>query len=206
MTKKPFLIAYKLLFALLGFSAIVTEIVVLLERGTFNVVNFFSFFTIQVNILVCIVFLLSAIFIAANKAKKLDTLRTATTVFILIVGIGFALLLAGLEGVALTAAPWDNTVLHYIIPVAVLLDFFIDRPQSRQRFKKLLIWLLYPLAYFAYTMIRGAIVGWYPYPFLNPNNSTYAEIAVAVAGLFILGIIFFAIAAKLSSKKKLTAK
>ena len=27
----------------------------------------------------------------------------------------------------------------------------------------------HPIAWAAYTMIRGAIVGWYPYPFLNPG-------------------------------------
>jgi len=206
MTKKAYLIIYKVFFALLGFSALVTEVATLVERGTFNSINFFSFFTVQVNTLVVIVFLISAIFLALNKSKKLDNLRSATTVLILMVGIGFALLLAGLEGVALTAVPWDNTVLHYIIPVAVLVDFIIDRPQTKQRFKKLLIWLVYPAAYVTYTLIRGATVGWYPYPFLNPANSSYAQVLVAVAGLFALGITLFALAAKCTGKRALATK
>lgn len=202
MNKKAFLIFYKLFFALLGFSALVTEAVVLLERGTFNAINFFSFFTVQVNIIVFVTLLLSAVFVALNKSKKLDALRTAVTVYIVIVGIGFSILLAGLEGVALTAVPWDNTVLHYIIPVAVVIDYLLDRPTTKLRFKKLLVWLLYPLAYITYTMIRGSIVGWYPYPFLNPANSTYMEIGIAVLGLFALGTILFAIAAKFAPKHK----
>jgi uncharacterized protein YacL len=206
MTKKAYLIIYKVFFALLGFSALVTEVATLVERGTFNSINFFSFFTVQVNTLVVIVFLISAIFLALNKSKKLDNLRSATTVLILMVGIGFALLLAGLEGVALTAVPWDNTVLHYIIPVAVLVDFIIDSPQTKQRFKKLLIWLVYPAAYVTYTLIRGATVGWYPYPFLNPANSSYAQVLVAVAGLFELGITLFALAAKCTGKRALATK
>ncbi len=206
MTKKAYLIIYKVFFALLGFSALVTEIATLVERDRFNIVNFFSFFTVQVNTLVVIVFLLSAIFVALNKSKKLDNLRSATTVLILMVGIGFALLLAGLEGVALTAVPWDNTVLHYIIPAAVLVDFIIDRPQTKQQFKKLLIWLAYPAVYVTYTLIRGAAVGWYPYPFLNPVNSSYAQVFVAVAGLFALGIALFALAAKCTGKRALATK
>lgn len=56
---------------------------------------------------------------AANKSPKwLDILRSVTAVYILVVGIGFAILLSGLEGVLLTAVPWDNTVLHYITPLA----------------------------------------------------------------------------------------
>ena len=206
MTKKAYLIIYKVFFALLGFSALVTEIATLVERDKFNIVNFFSFFTVQVNTLVVVVFLLSAIFLALNKSKKLDNLRTATTVLILIVGIGFALLLAGLEGIALTAVPWDNTVLHYIIPVVVLIDFIIDRPQTKQSFKKLLVWLVYPAVYVAYSLIRGAIVGWYPYPFLNPETSSYGQISVVVAALFSLGVVLFALAAKFTGKHRLATK
>lgn len=206
MTKKALLIFYKVFFALLGFSAVVTEIIVLLERGLFNPSNFFSFFTVQVNMLVVVVFLLSAIFLAANKAKKLDVLRTATTVYIVIVGVGFSLLLSGLENVALTAVPWDNTVLHYIIPVAAFVDYVIDRPQTKLRFKKLLVWLIYPVAYVAYSLIRGVVVGWYPYPFLNPNNSSYLQVGLIVLALFAFGTILFALAARFSGKRTLASK
>lgn len=188
--KKVPLIAYKIFFALLGFAAIVTEIVALLERGTFNTVNFFSFFTIQNNILVVVTFLLSALVVASGKKKLwLDVLRSMTTVYILVVGIGFAILLSGLQGVALTAVPWDNTVLHHIIPVAVLVDFLIDRPARKISFKEALVWISYPLLYVAYTLVRGSFTGWYPYPFLNPANGGYGAIAISVAGLLVLGIV-----------------
>lgn len=201
MNKKAFLIFYKVFFALLGFSALVTEVVASVERGIFNPANFFSYFTVQVNIIVFVVFLLSALFIALNKAKKLDVLRTATTVYIVIVGVGFSILLSGLENVVLTAVPWDNTVLHYIIPVAVFVDYLIDRPKTKMSFKKLLVWLLFPIAYVTYSLIRGAVGGWYPYPFLNPNNSSYLHVGAIVLALFIFGTILFALAAKFSGKR-----
>ena len=56
------------------------------------------------------------------------------TVYILIVGIGFALLLSGLTDVDFTAVPWNNTVLHYVMPVVMLIDLLIDRPAKRIRF------------------------------------------------------------------------
>lgn len=183
------LIAYKVFFALLGFAALVTEVAVLVDRGTFNLVNFLSFFTVQNNILVFITLLPSALVLASKKSPRwLDILRGLSTVYILVVGIGFAVLLSGLQGVALTAVPWDNTVLHYIIPVALLVDFIIDRPKKRISFKTGLVWIVYPLIYVAYSLIRGAITGWYPYPFLNPANGGYGSIATAVSGLVILGI------------------
>jgi len=199
---KNFLVSYKLFFAFLGFSALVTEIATSVERGVFNPGNFFSFFTVQVNILVFITFVLSALVLASGKQRRwLDILRSITTVYILVVGIGFAILLSGLENVALTAVPWDNTVLHYIIPVAVLIDFIIDRPKKKISFKTGLLWIAFPILYVLYSLIRGALVGWYPYPFLNPELKGFGAVAVTVAGLVILGVIIIAFVTKLTKRK-----
>lgn len=183
-----FRIGYKTFFALLGLSAIVTEIATLVERGRFNPVNFFSYFTIETNMIVVAVLLLSALATAAGKNDRFAVLRSATTVYILVVGIGFSLLLSQVEGLTLTAVPWDNVVLHYIIPVAVLVDFLIDRPRRILSFKKSLTWLLFPIAYATYALIRGALTGWYPYPFLDPATKGYGAVALVITSLLVLGI------------------
>ena len=157
------------------------------ERGNFNPVNFFSYFTVLTNIIVFVTFLISAIAVAHGKGKKVSALRSASTVYILVVGVGFSVLLSGLEGITLTAVPWDNTVLHYIIPIAVLIDYVFDRP-VRTEFKKALLWLIYPAAYLVYALIRGGLTGWYPYPFLNPaTNGVWATVAV-IAGIVVLAV------------------
>jgi hypothetical protein len=175
-----------------------------MERGRFNPVNFFSFFTIENNILVFVVLLLSAIAVAMGKNSKLDALRSATTVYILIVGIGFSVLLAGIEGITLTAVQWDNAVLHYIMPVALLVDFLLDRPKRKLLFKQSLVWLLFPIIYVAYSLTRGALVGWYPYPFLNPDTKGYGAVAFTVCGLLVLALGLSWIITKLSGKRKTT--
>lgn len=183
------LIAFKLCFGLVGFSAVVTEVATLIERGVFDPVNFFSYFTIQNNILVAATLLLSAVAVASGTNDRLDTLRAAVTAYILVVGIGFSLLLANLEGQVLTAVPWDNTVLHYLMPVVMLIDFLIDRPRRRLSFRRALLWLLYPVVYVAYSLIRGAVTGWYPYPFLDPTINGYARVAITVFGLLFLTVV-----------------
>lgn len=198
---KNVLIGYKLFFGLLGFSAIITEIATIVERGRFNPINFFSYFTIETNILVVITLLLSAVAVAMGKNNKLDVLRSAVTVYILIVGIGFSLLLAGIEGLTLTAVPWDNVVLHYIMPAVMLVDFLIDRPKHKVLFKKSLIWLLFPIIYIAYSLIRGALVGWYPYPFLNPDPNGYGAVAFTVLGLLVLSFVLIWGVTKLSGRR-----
>lgn len=199
---KTFLISYKTFFALLGFSAIITEIATIVERGRFNSLNFLSYFTIETNILVFVTLLLSALAVAAGKNGRLDVLRSAATVYILIVGIGFSLLLAGVDGLTLTAVPWDNTVLHYIVPVAMLVDFLIDRPKRSLSFKKSLGWLLFPIAYVAYSLTRGMFTGWYPYPFLDPATKGYLAVALTVAGLFALGLVLIGGVIKLTGSSK----
>lgn len=201
---KKLLIGYKLFFGLLGFSAFVTEIATIVERGRFNPINFFSYFTIETNILVFMTLLLSAIAVAMGKNGKLDVLRSAVTVYILIVGIGFSVLLAGIDGITLTAVPWDNTVLHYIIPVAMLVDFLIDRPKRTLPFKQSMVWLLFPVIYVTYSLTRGALIGWYPYPFLDPDTKGYGVVAFTVMGLFVLALGMTWIISKLSGKRKTT--
>jgi hypothetical protein len=53
--------------------------------------------------------------------------------------------------------------------------------------------MAYPLAYLAYSLIRGPIVDWYPYPFLDPDEvGGYAGVAaycVAIAA-GVLGFIW----------------
>jgi len=203
MTKnKNLLIGYKLFFGLLGFSAIVTEIATIVERGRFNSVNFFSYFTVESNILVFVTLLLSAVAVAWGKNNKLDGLRGAVTVYILIVGLGFSFLLSGLENVTLTAVPWDNIVLHYIMPAAMLFDFLIDRPRRKLVFKQSLYWLLFPTAYVAYCLTRGALTGWYPYPFLNPDTNSYGAIVFTITCLLVLGLALVWGVCKLSGKQK----
>ena len=146
--------------------------------------------TVQNNILASLALILGALVLASGKRSKgVEAFRAFATLFMVVVGVGFAILLAGLQGVALTAVPWDNTVLHYIIPVAIVVDFLIDPPKLRFKFGRTLVWLTYPVAYLVYTMVRGSITGWYPYPFLNPAKTSSVELISTIAALLVLGVL-----------------
>lgn len=47
-------------------------------------------------------------------------------------------------------------------------------------------WLAAPLVWTTFTLIRGAVDGWYPYPFLNPANGGYGTVAIYAAGILVL--------------------
>ncbi len=178
-------LVYKIFFGLLGFSAVVTEMVVLIERGMFINVRFFSYFTIQISILVYFTLIASAVFLALGQQKRLDKIRGAAVTYSIVVGLGFALLLSHLSNVTFAAVAWDNIVLHYILPLAVLIDYLVDPPTQPLKWATVLTWLTYPLLYLGITLLRGLLTDWYPYPFLNVQNEGLGPVLAAVAGLFV---------------------
>ena len=57
-----------------------------------------------------------------------------------------------------------------------------DRP-AHISFRTALWWVVYPLTYAAYTLVRGPIVLWYPYPFLDPAQHGYGQVALTCVGI-----------------------
>jgi hypothetical protein len=162
--------AYRLAFGSLGLAAIVRHLINQIDRNT-SIINFFSFFTIQSNLIIIAVFLVGAW--ALNKGRELpnwDMVRGAAAAYMITTGVVYVLLLSGLEKDLQTTIPWVNAVLHYWLPLLALVDWVIDRPARAIAFGDALVWLVYPLAWLAYSIVRGLAVDWYPYPFLDPDH------------------------------------
>jgi hypothetical protein len=53
------------------------------------------------------------------------------------------------------------------------------------------LWLIFPIVWVVLTLVRGAVDGWYPYPFLDPGNGGYRTVAyhigVILAGFLVIG-------------------
>ena len=79
--------------------------------------------------------------------------------------------------------PSVDLLLHKIFPVIVVLDWILFPPMTRLRYTDALRWLVYPVVWLAFTLIRGAADGWYPYPFLDPTDGGYGMVAVVVVGI-----------------------
>ena len=97
----------------------------------------------------------------------------------------FALLLAGLQEELQTTIPWVDFVVHKLMPVVLVADWLIDPPRHRLPRWTVLAWLLYPVAWIAYTLARGEIVDWYPYPFVDVSRLGYDGVLVRPVGLFV---------------------
>lgn len=164
----------RILFGFLGLSSIAIEIIVLQSESLFNAANFFSFFTVISNTLAALYLIYFGV---TNDYSRFSQLvRGALTLYMLMTGMIFAVMLSGLENVRLTAVPWDNLVLHYIMPFVVVLDWILAPPKKTLESNSILLWIAFPILYVIYTLVRGSIAGWYPYPFLNPSLSSYTQV------------------------------
>jgi hypothetical protein len=188
MTRRNFLIAERIIFGLLTLIAIGTQLTVHISHK-FDVINFFSYFTNLSNIFAAIVFLVGAVFLIQRRepTPAQETIRGASVVAMVIVGIVYSLLLRN-EDLG-TLLPWVNFVIHFLMPVVVLFDWLFQPPKTQMGARQLASWLIYPLLFLVYTLVRGPIAKFYPYPFLNPANGGYGVVAIYGAGIFITFLI-----------------
>jgi hypothetical protein len=182
MHKRYLLGGYRLFFGLVALAAVAVQLAHQLPKGSTIIVNFFSFFTIESNLLaIGLLLFLGFRALQGKSANSITALRGAITLYMLITGIIYTLLLSGLQKELQTTIPWVNTVVHYIMPIVVLVDWFVDLPRRGVSFTKALAWLVFPFAYLAYSLVRGHSTGWYPYPFLNAEKHGYLQVSITCA-------------------------
>jgi hypothetical protein len=165
--------------ALLATVALVPTGVHAPRRG--GLVDFFSYFTIESNILGVIVFCWGGVALLLGWRPVSDALRGAVVVYLAITGAVYALLLAGLPGQGID--PWVNTIVHQVMPIVVVLDWLITPPRTAPPWARVWAWLVFPLLYLAYTLLRGPFAHWYPYPFLDPRPQGYSHVVLGAVGV-----------------------
>ena len=195
-----------LIGALIGWFAIIAQFYLMMTNKVVSVpetiLRFFSFFTIDTNILIAVCF--SFIFLRSDSwvgrfFRKATTI-TAITIYITIVGIVYNVILrstwqpAGLQKIV-------DELLHVAIPVLFILFWLLFVPIEQLKWKNAFSWLIYPIIYMAYAIIHGAITKFYPYPFIDVNQLGYRK-ALLNAG-FVLLIIFLLSLALIATGKLL---
>lgn len=162
------------------------------------VVNMFSFFTIQSNVLAVFVLMIGAVIALrwVEEPQWFGTVRAAVTTYMVVTGVVYNLLLRGIELPQGATIPWSNEVLHVVGPVILIADWLL-LANSRRLPARAIWWIVaYPIAWAAYTLLRGAFLtdprtgsAWYPYPFLNPEISANGYWSVTFYVLLIAGVV-----------------
>ncbi|MET8757679.1 Pr6Pr family membrane protein [Lentzea sp. NPDC004782] len=146
---------------LLVLSAEVYLVVALGER--FRFVNHFSYFTVLSNVFAAVVALLGVFSPVSGQIRGAAVLYMTTT------GIVYALLLRGID---VQTPAYANWVLHVVAPILVVVEWLI----APEKTKRAWTWLSFPLVYLTYTLVRGPVADWYPYPFLDPRPHGYGDV------------------------------
>lgn len=187
MRRRRTLVWFRLGSAAVVLFAIVFQVAWLVNEGRFDPIRFFAFFTIQSNLLGVAVFLALVARGDRPRTPLVELLRGAAVVYLTVTFVVVIAFLSG-EDVQLDLQ-WVDFTLHKFFPVVVLLDWLIDPPTVRLSWRTALVWLAYPLVWVTLTLVRGALDGWYPYPFLDPANGGYPTVAayfVTILGFFLV--------------------
>lgn len=164
------------------------QYILLVQSGDFGglaaaTLSYVSYFTILTNILVGLAF--STPFLAPENKLRLfferQAVRAAIALYILVVMVVYWAVLAQIHHpVGLSAVA--NMGLHLVVPVIYIIDWLVFAPKGSMSFKRIPYWVSYPFAYGIYTIIRGAVTGGYPYPFLNVTELGLGGVIVNMLG------------------------
>lgn len=159
-----------------------------------GLINFFSFFTVLTNTLVVVV-LSYALVNRESAAKRFflaPTVSSAIATSIVVVSLAYNLLLRHL---------WSPTgfqfiadeLLHDVLPVLFVIYWWRCVPKGALRFKHIGGWVIYPLVYFGYVLLRGHLLGQYQYPFIDVDSLGYPQVFVNAGGI-LAGFVLIAMA------------
>lgn len=186
--------------AALGWTALAMQLYLTLGQAIADgrgflggLIVYLSFFTILTNILVALA--LTAPLVRTRSAVaeffSRPSVNTGIAASIVLVGIGYTLLLQHLwdpKGMQLVA----DILLHHVMPVFFLFYWWLAVPKGHVRWSDSLRWMIYPVVYFLYHTIRGAVSGAYPYPFIDPSELGYARVSLNALAL-LLGFVAVAL-------------
>lgn len=177
-----FVRAYRWATAALVLSAAVHTVTSEWDTPSFSLANFFSYFTVLSNLYAMVVLATTGAWAGERLSYRVEMARGAAVLYMAMTGLVYALLLSGVD---VQTDQYTNWVMHRIAPLIVVLDWLHQPPRSREiHLRDALAWLALPLLYLVYTLVRGPIADWYPYPFVDPTrDGGYARVALDCAGV-----------------------
>ncbi|MFG1643634.1 Pr6Pr family membrane protein [Amycolatopsis sp. NPDC049252] len=155
-----------------------------------RIANMLCFFTIDSNLLVFATSLLVALG-AARVTGPFRVFWLDALAGIIVTGIVYQVALAGLyelHGLSLFA----DTMLHKVTPIVFVLGWLVAGPRGSLTWPTVWWSLVYPAVWLAFTLVRGAITGFYPYPFVNASALGYGRVTL---NCIAIGVFFTVLAA-----------
>jgi hypothetical protein len=168
---------------------------------TSRTLNLFAYFTIQSNIIVGVTCGLLAV--RPNREStvfrvfRLDGLLCITVTFVV-----FRVALAGLHDLHGGAA-FADFMLHGVVPVLCVFGWVAFGPHGTLTTPVAAWSTVFPLAWLAFTLIRGAFIDWYPYPFIDVVANGYGTVS---RNCLFIAVFFVALAAGATALDRLLSR
>ena len=169
-----------------------------LATATLKTVHYFSFFTILSNLLAAAALttpLVAPSHRFATWAEESGP-RASIATYLTITAVVYHAILASQwrpQGLHLVA----DTILHTITPAAYLVDLALRGGQGEARWIAAAKAMAFPALFGAWTLIHGALSGWYPYPFMNAAKRGYPAVVVTMIEMSlafaVVALIFIAL-------------
>lgn len=179
--------ALRLALASMLMVSLLARVAVVMSRAELGIFDFFGLFTVVSGVLAVVMLAMLAWRPERSQSIRFSLFRGAVTVYMSVVPILYLALLAQTGGPPAPGEPWIEWTLYVVAPAAVVLDWVlyappVDLPQSAPA-----TWLALPALYLGYAVGRGAVVGWYPYPFLDPaETGGYPGVAIWVSAALVV--------------------
>jgi hypothetical protein len=140
----------------------------------YGVVLYFGFFTVLTNVLVSLAVTLPLVArrSAAGRFFARPEAIGWVAVSIAFVGVAYYVLLRKVW----SPQGWQwlaDVLMHYVMPILFVLYSVVTLRGTALRWSAPLRWSLYPVAYFVYVLVRGAMGGSYPYAFIDASTLGY---------------------------------
>ena len=153
--------------------ALITQITDQISVGRFQPTEYFAFFTIQTAMINIVVLITGGIMaLRLDRDTRLYTaIRASVFSYAIVTGVVYNLLLRDVPNSdGYTGPTWANEALHVWIPIYIALDWLLTPGRVRIAWSTVWLAVSFPLIWVGVSMTRGAVTGWYPYPFLEPDG------------------------------------
>lgn len=207
---------YRLVFLFLCEAGIILQYAAVSQSG--NIAMLSCYYTMLSNIL-C--FLYFAVLVVAQRKKENPLVKGSITMCIVVTGIVYHLMLDGImETNSVSVSPVlvaGNFLVHTVVPVMVVLDYFLFFPKGQYKSLHPIAWLVLPYLYFGFVMVRaeisdsrfsgfGGTQSRYPYPFLDVDLYGWDKVLLIVLGITVaflaLGYLAFVVDKLLGKNRK----